>query len=100
MLVTLVGMAAVSRTAWAEEPAPSRKRDLSLSGKPAVGSLLPDLEAVTKDAEQVIREREARERAEKAVRESLPTPARRPDLTPDVWGGIQSRRLKDVLRDR
>lgn len=84
---------------WAQEP--SVRLDLTLSRKkPPVVTPAPDPEVARKDAEQAVAELEARKRDEEVLRAAVPSPSRRPDLSYDVWSGIQSRNVRDALRRR
>ena len=86
-------------SAWAQGGSGSDRPVSTLSPKrPVISPLLPDSEVAKQDAEEAIRELEARERTERALREATPGLPRRPDLSPDVRSGIQSRQLSDALR--
>lgn len=61
---------------------------------------LPDLMIAEEDAEQAVIEIEAREPGDELIRETIPSPPRRPDLNYDVVSGIQSRHLSAALRRR
>ena len=52
------------------------------------------------DVDQAIAEIMARKRDEELIRELVRTPGRRPDLSYDVIGGIQSRNIEKALRGR
>ena len=100
LLTAVAWVPAGDRLAWAQEPSPSLRLELKLTRKPPVVPPVPDPEIVKRDAARAITEFEARERDERAMRQAIPSPPRRPDLNYDVWSGIQSRSLTDALRRR
>lgn len=57
-----------------------------------------DPETVRNDTETAISQIEAQKRVEVLIRDTFGSPGRRPDLTYDVFSGIQSRNLTNVLR--
>ena len=52
---------------------------------------------IEEDTAQAIQEIDRR-RADQAMRKQQPAPLRKPNLDPDVTGGIQTRGLSDTLR--
>ena len=84
----------------AQQPGTSLHLQLTLSRKPSTAQPSPDPQMAEKDAEQAIAEVQARQRRDELARELVPGPVRRPDLAPDVIGGIQSRNINDALRRR
>jgi hypothetical protein len=83
-----------------EKPSQSLQLELKLSRRPPAVRPLPDPKVVDRDAEQAIADIHTRQRSEELVRETLQAPFRRPDLSYDVWSGIQSRNLGPALRLR
>ena len=82
----------------AEEPTAPLRLEVTISHRHPAVQPPPDPELVTKEAEQAVRELEARQRDDEALRQSIPKPSARPDLNYDVWSGIQSRGLTNTLR--
>ncbi len=100
LLATFAVFPAWAPSVRAEEPSQPVRIDLKLSSRPPVVHPAPDPEIAKKDAEQAVAEIEERERGQRLIRENILNPPRRPDLTYDVFSGIQSRRLNDALRRR
>ena len=84
----------------AEQPSATDQLHLRLSRRPPAAHPSPDPRIAQMDAQQAMAGVEARERERKAMREAVPTPLQRPDLSYDVVSGIQARRLSDALRAR
>ena len=84
----------------AQRPAASVEVHLQLSRRLPAVQPLPDPRIAENDAEQAIAEMKGRERRDELFRELLQGRVRRPDLAPDVIGGIQSRNINDALRGR
>lgn len=99
LLAVLAWFQGADRPAWAEDPSTPLQLHLTLSRRPAFVHPTPDPKIAEKDADEAIAEIKARERGEELSRETL-RPSRRPDLSYDVWSGIQSRNINDALRRR
>ncbi len=99
LLVAAAWVLASHRAGWGEEPSAPLRLELTLSRRPTVVHPAPDPRIVGKDADEAIAEIKAREQGEELIRETL-RPSRRPDLSYDVWSGIQSRNINDALRRR
>src|SRR5262245_24997639 len=56
----------------------------------------PSADTVTREAEQAVDDLAARQRRDETLRELNQPGARRPDLDPNVTGGIQTRNLNSV----
>ena len=84
----------------AQEPSPELKLELRLVRKPPVVHPAPDPATAEEHVGAAIAEIEARERDERLMREVKPGPLRRPDLSYDVWSGIQARNINNALRRR
>ena len=82
--------------------AEDQRPDLRLERSPAPVPLVPpDVRKSTeKDVEQARKELKTQERTDAIVRDNVKAVPSRPDLGPDVTGGIQSRALRDALRSR
>jgi hypothetical protein len=94
----LPGLAAAQQAS--PSPAPT---DLSISRMQRRPVVLPKPapDAIRADAEQAVREYEARANMPGLVQQTSPVrPSLRPDLDDDVTGGIQTRRLKEALPGR
>jgi hypothetical protein len=87
--------------AWGEQPSPELRLELKLARKPrGVEQPAPDPRIAEEDTEKALAEIQVRERTEELVRETLRLPSRRPDLSYDVWSGIQARNTTPALRRR
>ena len=85
---------------WAEEPSPQLQLELKVTRKRPEVPVAPDPKVAEQDAEEAVAKLQARERTNELIRETLRAPSRRPDLSYDVWSGIQSRNVRDALRRR
>lgn len=103
------GLGILTATAWlgaavgagaAGGPTGQPVLELTLTRRPTVVQPAPDPRAVEQDTEAALAQIRARERSEALVREALGAPSRRPDLSYDVWSGIQARNVRDALRWR
>jgi hypothetical protein len=79
-----------------------QRPDLRLERSPAPLPLVPPnaRKSIETDVEQARKELKAQERTDAIARDNLRTVPSRPDLGPDVTGGIQSRAVRDALRPR
>jgi len=82
--------------------AEDQRPDLRLERSPAPVPLVPPdaRKSTEKDVEQARKELKRQERTDAIVRDNVKAVPSRPDLGPDVTGGIQSRALRDALRSR
>jgi hypothetical protein len=88
---------------WAPRAqAEERRPDLRLERSPAPVPLAPPdaRKSMEKDVEQARKELKAQQRTDAITRDTLRAVPSRPDLGPDVTGGIQSRAVRDALRPR
>ncbi len=98
-MAALIGLVALwPPVARAEDQRP----DLRLERSPALVPFVPPdvRKSIEKDVEQARKELKAQERADTIARDNVKAVPSRPDLGPDVTGGIQSRALRDALRSR
>ena len=100
LLGTLVWMPASLQPASAQEASPQLKLELRVARKRPEVPVAPDPKVAEQEAEKAIAEIQARERGEELAGEILRAPSRRPDLSYDVWSGIQARNVTDALRRR
>ncbi|HEX7788349.1 MAG TPA: hypothetical protein VF653_19170 [Methylomirabilota bacterium] len=90
VLMLLVSAPAVS--------AQSKSGSIELEYKPRTPPVRPvPPKKIEEDTAQAIQEIDRR-RADQAMRKQQPAPLRKPNLDPDVTGGIQTRGLSDTLR--
>ena len=82
--------------------AQDQRPDLRLERSPAPVPLVPpDVRKSTeRDVEQARKQLKKQERTDAIIRDNVKAVPSRPDLGPDVTGGIQSRALRDALRSR
>jgi hypothetical protein len=82
--------------------AEDQRPDLRLERSPAPVPLVPPdaRKSIEKDVEQASKELKRQERTDAIIRDNVKAVPSRPDLGPDVTGGIQSRALRDALRSR
>ena len=93
LLLVIAGGASAQSTAPGPAPAPKGGGSIDLQYKqrtPAVQKVPP--RKLEEDTAQALSELD-RQRTERMLRESVPGPARRPDLDRDVTQGVQSRGL-------
>lgn len=100
LLAVVAWLLVGGRLGASEEPFPQLKLELKLARKPHVVHPVPDPRDIERATEQAIVEIQARERTEELIRETLRAPSRRPDLSYDVWSGIQARNVNNALRRR
>ena len=78
-------------------PAQSKSGSIDLEYKPRTPALRPvPPKKLEEDTAQAVREIDRR-RTDEMLRKAQPTPPRRPDVDPDVTGGIQTRGLNNAL---
>ncbi len=79
-----------------------QRPDLRMERSPAPVPLAPRdaRKSMEKDVEQARKELKAQQRTDAIARDTGRTVPSRPDLAPDVTGGIQSRAVRDALRSR
>ncbi len=100
LLPAFVLLSAQAVVLRAEEPPGSLRFDLKAPHKPPVVHFVPAPSVVQEDAEAATREIEAHRRNDELMRETAPSPGRRPDLHHDVVNGIQSMQIDHALRRR
>lgn len=100
LLAVVAWLLVGGRPGASEEPSPELRLELTLARKPHVLHPVPDPRDIERAAEQAIAEIQARERTEELIRETLRAPSRRPDLSYDVWSGIQARNVNRALGRR
>lgn len=79
-------------------PAQSTSGSIDLEYKPRTPAVRPvPPKKLEEDTAQAVQEL-ARRRTDDMLRKAEPAPARRPNVDPDLTGGIQTRGLNDALR--
>lgn len=79
-------------------PAQSKSGSIDLEYKPRTPALRPvPPKKLEEDTAQAVRELDRR-RTDEMLQKAQPGPARRPNVDPDLSGGIQTRGLNDALR--
>lgn len=87
-------------SAAAQEVSSQLRLELQVARRRPEVPVAPDPKTIERDAEAAVAELQAIRRREALIREALRTPARRPDLSYDVWSGIQARNINEALRRR
>jgi hypothetical protein len=97
-MAVLIALSLWAPAAQAEDQRP----DLRLERSPAPVPLAPRdaRKSMEKDVEQARKELKAKQGTDAIARDNLRSVPARPDLGPDVTGGIQSRAVRDALRSR
>lgn len=79
-------------------PAQNKSGSIDLEYKPRTPPVRPvPQKKLEEDTAQAIREIDRR-RSDQTLRSAQPTPMRKPNVDPDLTGGIQTRGLSDTLR--
>jgi hypothetical protein len=90
VLILLVSVGAV--------PAQNKSGSIDLEYKPRTPPVHPvPPQKLEEDTAQAIREIDQR-RTDQTLRNAQPAPMRKPNLDPDLTGGVQTRGLSDTLR--
>lgn len=97
MRIALLAVLTVLLSAGAV-PAQNTPGSIDLEYKPRTPPVRPvPKKKLEEDTAQAIREIDRR-RSDETLRNAQPTPMRKPNVDPDLTGGIQTRGLSDTLR--